>query len=104
MKVIKVLLKYKENDTEVVKKFDSLLQCAREYNTSVSTLKNIISGKATRMRKLFPADCVFELKECDKVKADKWHCDVCNIDLNYTSKSMHIFSEKHKIHYEYQNK
>lgn len=104
MKVFNVIIKYNENGIDVVKNYASLLQCAKEYKTSVSTLKNVIEGKTTKMKALFPKDCVFELKEYDKVKAEKWHCDVCNLELNNSSKSMHLFSAKHKIHYEYQNK
>jgi hypothetical protein len=89
-------IKWKEHDVDKSQEFQSLYSCARFYQLCVPTLHKIVGGGKTRKRGNLPEECSFEIHEPHKSSSEKWHCEICQLEMNKGSKALHLLSIKHR--------
>lgn len=89
---IELTIKY-SNGTE--EHFSSISKCAQKYKMSLPLMQLRIAGYYLPDSP-FPEDTVFIMKKKNSDNmGGKWHCEICNKSMTYSSKSNHLKSQKH---------
>ena len=95
-----------QNGQVIEKQFRSINQAGKFFSLNTKTLKELCLGRSPKFRKELPPNFTIEqiatLPKLIKVKIkhplkdEKWHCDLCQVDLKPNSKYAHLLTEKHQ--------
>ena len=105
---ISIQTTYTDTDGHPIEKqFRSLNQASKFFSLSIQLLKELSMGLTPKLPENIPYDLkvarIPTLPKTPKIekpkivsKDDKWHCDMCNIDIKLKSKYAHVSTKGHK--------